>query len=58
MVIGLKGVSSGAPTPRLDIDELLLKKPDAFNLYVLALDELQSAKYTSDKMGFYQVAGS
>ncbi|KAF2235210.1 hypothetical protein EV356DRAFT_500824 [Viridothelium virens] len=57
VVVGLKGVANGSPVSRLDIDELLVKKPDAFNLFLLALDDLQNEKNTKEKMGYYQVAG-
>lgn len=57
VVLGLKGLSGNSPVPRLDIDELLLTKPDAFNLYLLALDELQNEQHATDKMGYQQVAG-
>lgn len=58
VVLGLNGVPEGSLVPRLDIDELLFHKPDTFNLFLLALSELQNDKNTSDKMGFYQVAGN
>lgn len=57
MVLGLKDLSGSSPVPRLEIDELLLKKPDTFNLFLLALDELQGEKKTKDIMGYYQIAG-
>lgn len=55
VVLGLKSVADVAN--RLDIDDLLLNKPDAFNLFLLAFAELQEPQYTTDKMGFYQIAG-
>jgi len=56
VVIGLNSVS-GAPVPRLDIEELLLNHPDAFNLFLLALKALHDQKETKNKMGYYQMAG-
>lgn len=56
VVVGLNHAAGVAP--RLDIDDLLLHKPDAFNLLLIALSELQNAKETSDKMGYYQLAGT
>jgi hypothetical protein len=58
VVLGLMGVSPNGPVERLEIDELLVKKPDTFNLFLLALDELQNDKNTGDIMGFYKVAGN
>jgi tyrosinase len=61
-----KGLVTGLPgfgiVPRQDIDVLLLKEPDSFNLFVLALRELQAEKagqppQWQDKMSFYQLAG-
>lgn len=57
VVIGLKALQESGPVPRLDIDELLTTKPDTFNLFLLALSELQNDKFTSDKMGYYQITG-
>ncbi len=56
VVIGLKGVTG--VVERLDIDELLLKKPDTFNLFLLALRNLQEDTETTDPMGYFQIAGS
>jgi len=58
VVIGLKGVSPNGPVERMEVDDLLFNKPDTFNLFLLALDELQNDKHTDDIMGFYQVAGN
>jgi hypothetical protein len=59
LVVGLQGVGV---VPRQDIDVLLLKEPDCFNLFVLALRELQTEKPGQsptwrDKMSFFQMAG-
>lgn len=56
VVIGLRGVTG--VVERLDIDELLLKKPDTFNLFLLALRDLQEDPNTKEKMGYFQIAGS
>ena len=57
IVIGLSG-ETDKPVSRLDIDELLLKHPKTFNLFLLALKDLQDAeKHENDKLGYFQVAG-
>lgn len=55
VVLGLGGVSG--VVARLDIDELLLKKPDTFNLFLLALRDLQDDPDTTKPMGYFQIAG-
>lgn len=55
VVIGLKAVAG--IQPRLDIDQLIMQQPDAFNLLVLALSELMDSSQTENVMGFYQLAG-
>jgi len=52
IVIGLKDISS--VRPRLDIDTFMMTKPDTFNLFILAVAELQS---DSSKMGWFEVTG-
>lgn len=54
VVLGLGGVSG--VIARLDIDELLLKKPDTFNLFLLALRDLQEDPDTTKPMGYFQIA--
>lgn len=54
IVVGLKDLGV---KPRLEIDEVLLHQPDGFNLFLLALDELQKAGNSKDIMSYYQVAG-
>lgn len=57
IVIGLSG-ETDKPVSRLDVDELLLEHPKTFNLFLLALVDLQDAeKSRNDKMGYFQVAG-
>ena len=53
-VVGLRNVSDYAY--RLDIDVLLTERPDTFNLFLIALHELQSEK-SNNIMGYYQFAG-
>ena len=57
IVLGLKEVT-GKVRERLDIDELLLRHPKTFNLYLLALADLQNEAISNkDKMGWFQIAG-
>jgi hypothetical protein len=53
VVLGLKeyGVY-----PRQDIDVLLHDEPDTFNLFLLALAQLQADK-PSEAMSYFQIAG-
>ena len=63
-----RGFATGLPgfgvVPRLDIDVLLKQHPDTFNLFLLALRELQQEKpgqnppLWQDKMSYYQLAGT
>ena len=62
VVLGLKNVSG--IIPRVDIDVLLSEQPDTFNLFLLALEALQShvdpkteEELKQDKMGYFQIAG-
>lgn len=57
-VRGLKDVT-GVVSPRLDIDVFLKTQPDAFNLFLLALDDLKSnrADWKDDPMSYFQIAG-
>lgn len=57
VVLGL-GDATGEVRQRLDIDDLLVKYPKTFNLFLLALRELQDEKFTNDKMGWFQIAGT
>lgn len=54
VVIGLKGL--GEPVPRREIDQLRLQKPETFNLFLLALKDLQEDD-PKKLMGYFQVAG-
>jgi len=55
VVKGLKDVAGVAD--RLDVDELLVKHPETFNLFCLALSELMSEPESKDTMGYFQLAG-
>ena len=55
IVLGLKAVSG--IVERLDVDVLLDKRPQTFNLFILALDKLQHETLPSDKMSYFQIAG-
>ena len=56
------GIQGFGVVPRQDIDVLLLREPDCFNLFVLALRDLQQENGQNpplwqDKMSFFQLAG-
>ena len=55
IVVGLKDVSG--IVARQDIDVLLHSEPKTFNLFILAFDELQQKSGSTDKMGYFQIAG-
>ena len=55
VVVGLKDVAG--VVSRLDIDVLLHDYPKTFNLYILAMDELQTKSDVDDLMGYFQIAG-
>ena len=57
IVLGLN-VATVQLRERLDVDELLSRYPKTFNLFLLALAELQDeTKSNNDKMGWFQIAG-
>lgn len=56
VVVGLKDISP-KPVNRQDIDWLLLHEPDAFNVFIIALWELQQDEQSSNWMAYYQLAG-
>lgn len=67
LVVGLRDVAG--VVPRLDIDELLLKHPETFNLLIIALKELKGEDVPwqvpsdfkvakGDKLSFFQIAGT
>jgi len=55
-IIGLDKVT-GQTVDRLDLDELLFKEPDAFNIFLIALQNLQKDEIWTEKFSFFQVAG-
>ena len=55
VVVGLRAVAGIAF--RLDIDVLLTQQPDTFNLFLIALEELQNDD-AKNIMGFFQIAGT
>ena len=55
VVMGLKSVAG--VVQRLEIDDLITTKEDTFNLYMLALGEMQAPDYHKNKMSFNQIAG-
>ena len=54
-VIGLQAVSG--TLPRQEIDQFLLDDPDAFNLFLLALRELQDESEATKLMNYFRIAG-
>lgn len=54
VVIGLHEIAGFVP--RLDIDLLLLREPDTFNLFLPAFQKLKDEAHT-EKMGYFQIAG-
>jgi hypothetical protein len=56
VVLGLATLTGDEKGLRRDIDELLVKDPDAFNLFALAFQKLVDDK-SNNIMGFYQIAG-
>jgi tyrosinase len=55
LVIGL-GKITEVEIDRLDIDDLLFKEPDTFNVFLLALRNLKNQNPT-EKTSFFQLAG-
>ena len=55
VVIGLTAVAG--TVPRQDVDKLLHDDPEVFNLFLLALSELQAADMTKERMGYFQIPG-
>jgi hypothetical protein len=58
-VIGLKAVT-GITGIRREIDDLILHAPEAFNIFVLALQRIQAPDRTKngkDLMNYFQIAG-
>ena len=55
IVLGLSAVSD--IIERQDIDKLLYNDKDVFNIFLLALAELQREDKVNEKMGYFQIAG-
>ncbi|GME33151.1 Tyrosinase [Neofusicoccum parvum] len=49
IVAGLASVSDAKPLPRYEIDDLMAKHPDTFNVFLLALERLQDDKERKKK---------
>jgi len=57
-VIGLKDVTKRALN-RTDIDLMVKNQPDTFNLYLLALEDMQDEKLSQgDKMNWFEISGT
>lgn len=56
VVLGLQNVAG--VRDRLDVDQLLWNDPNAFNLFLLALKELQGPSMAANIMGFFEIAGT
>ncbi len=54
VVVGVGALNNDEVRPRLDIDVMIAKQPDTFNLFLLALIEL---KADTSKLGFFALAG-
>ena len=55
-VVGLREVAG--EVPRLDVDVLLSRDPKCFNLFLLALHDLQyDLKFADSPMSFFEIAG-
>ncbi|KAK7753914.1 hypothetical protein SLS62_004012 [Diatrype stigma] len=55
VVLGLRNVAG--VRDRQDVDQLLWHDPNAFNLFLLALQELKDPSMTADIMGYFEIAG-
>ncbi|KIW32469.1 uncharacterized protein PV07_04014 [Cladophialophora immunda] len=54
IVFGIGALNNDEVRPRLDIDVMIAKQPDAFNLFLLALMDL---KADTSKLGYFSLAG-
>lgn len=54
IVCGMGVLNHDEVRPRLDIDVMILKQPDVFNLFLLALMDL---KADTSKLGYFALAG-
>ena len=55
VVMGLKDVAG--VVQRMEIDDFIISKPDSFNLYMLALTEMQKEDYHKNPMSYNQIGG-
>lgn len=58
-IVGLKEIADnqGGPQKRFEIDELIEWRPDTFNLFILAFQEIKELDPT-EPHSFYQIAGT
>lgn len=56
MVLSLGNVAG--VRDHLDVDQLFWNDPNAFNLFLLALQELKYPSMTADIMGYFETAGT
>lgn len=54
VVFGLGAMNNDEIRPRVDIDVMISKQPDTFNLFLLALLDLQA---DTSKLGYFSLAG-
>lgn len=54
VVVGVGALNNDEVRPRVDIDVMISKQPDVFNLFLLALIDLQA---DSSKLGYFALAG-
>lgn len=54
VVFGVGALNNDEIRPRLDIDVMIAKQPDVFNLFLLAVMDLQA---DSSKLGYFSLAG-
>lgn len=59
IVVGLKEIADnqGGPQRRFDIDELIKWRPNTFNLFILAFQEIKNLD-PANPHSFYQIAGT
>jgi hypothetical protein len=54
IVIGMGALNNDEVRQRVDIDVMIARQPDVFNLFLLALMDL---KADSSKLGYFSLAG-
>lgn len=55
VVVGVGALENNEIRPRVDIDVMIAKQPDVFNLFLLAVIDLQA---DSSKLGYFSLAGT